>query len=116
MPGKLLPTADGRALFEEVQRSFIGLQRLTESAGRIRRSGSGILRLGAVQTLSLSIVPRAVKRFTDRYPEVKLSIQTAHSSQLSRWVSEHNCDVAIISSLGVDENIESELLYADDGV
>ncbi len=116
MPGKLLPTADGRALFEEVQRSFIGLQRLTEAAGRIRRSGSGILRLGAVQTLSLSIVPRAVKRFTDRYPEVKLSIQTAHSSQLSRWVSEHTCDVAIVSSLGVEENIESELLYSAVGV
>ncbi len=116
VPGKLVPTADARALFEEVQRSFIGLQRLTEAAGRIRRSGSGILRLGAVQTLSLSIVPRAVKRFTDRFPEVKLSIQTAHSSLLSRWVGEHTCDLGIISFPGVEEGIEWELLYAADGV
>lgn len=116
VPGRLLPTADARALFEEVQRSFVGLQRLNEAAGRIRRSGSGILRLGAVQTLSLSIVPRAVRRFTDRYPEVKLSIQTAHSSLLSRWVSEHTCDLGIISFLGVEEGIEKELLYTADGV
>lgn len=116
VPGKLLPTADGQALFEEVQRSFIGLQQLTEAAGRIQRSGSGILRIGAVQTLSLSLVPRALKRFADKFPEVKLSIQTAHSSQLARWVAEHTCDIGLISFLDAEDAVERELLYAADGV
>lgn len=116
VPGKLLPTADAVALFEEVQRSFIGLQRLSEAAGRIQRSGSGLLRVGAVQTLSLSLIPRAVKRFGDAFPEVKLSIQTGHSDVLSGWVREHTCDIAIISYPDGDETLQREVLYSVDGV
>lgn len=116
IPGKLIPTSDGRALYEEVQRSFVGLSRLTEAAQRIKRTGSGILRIGAIQTLSLSLVPRAVKRFTDVFPQVRLSIQTAHSDVLSRWVREHTCDFAIVSTTEGEEGIERELLYTADGV
>lgn len=116
VPGKLIPTADAIALFEEVQRSFLGLQRLTEAAGRIQRSGSGLLRVGAVQTLSLSLIPLAVKRFGDAFPEVSLSIQTSHSDVLSGWVREHTCDIAVISHPGEDETLQREVLYTADGV
>jgi len=116
VPGKLLPTADARALFDEVQRSFIGLRKLTEAASRIRRSGSGILRLGAVQSLSLSLVPRAIKLFSESFPQVSLSIHTAHSNTLSQWVREHSCDLAIVSYPGADDAVEKELLYTAEGV
>ncbi|MBA8906072.1 LysR substrate-binding domain-containing protein [Aminobacter ciceronei] len=116
VPGKLLPTADAIALFEEVQRSFVGLQKLTETAGRIQRSGSGMLRVGAVQALSLSLIPRAVKRFGDAFPEVRLSIQTSHSDVLSGWVREHTCDIAVISHPDGDDMLQREILYTADGV
>ncbi|MEQ8445171.1 MAG: LysR substrate-binding domain-containing protein [Pelagibacterium sp.] len=116
VPGRLIPTSDGLALYEEVQRSFVGLSRLTEAAQRIHRTGSGILRIGAIQTLSLSLVPRAIKRFTDVFPQVKLSIQTAHSDVLSRWVREHTCDFAIVSTPDGEEGVERELLYTAEGV
>lgn len=116
LPGQLIPTADAIALFEEVQRSFLGLQRLTEAAGRIQRSGSGLLRVGAVQTLSLSLIPRAVKRFGDAFPEVSLAIQTSHSDVLSGWVREHTCDIAVISHPHEEESLQREVLYTVDGV
>jgi len=116
VPGKLLPTADARALFEEVQRSFIGLQRLAEAASRIQRSGSGVLRLGAVQALSLSLIPRAIKLFSEAFPQVALSIHTAHSNVLSQWVREHSCDLAVVSYPGEEETVETEQLYTTDGV
>ncbi len=115
-PGKLIPTADGLALFHEVQRSFVGLNELTEAAHRIHRSGSGILRIGAIQTLSLSLIPRALKRFTDTFPQVQISVQTAHSDVLSRWVREHSCDLAIISNIYSHEGLDSETLYSVEGV
>ena len=116
VPGKLIPTADGIALFNEVQRSFIGLRRLTEAAGRIQRSGSGILRLGAVQSNSLSLVPRAVKLFSEASPQVTLSIHSAHSNVLSQWVREHSCDFAIVSHRHPEDGVEGELLYTTDAV
>ncbi len=116
LPGKLQPTADGLALFKEVQRSFVGLRQLSEAAHRIHRSGSGILRLGAVQSHSLSLVPRAVKMFSEAYPEVTITIQAAHSDVLSRWVQEHTCDVALVSNTTSDETLDHEVLYTVDAI
>lgn len=116
LPGKLQPTADGLALFKEVQRSFVGLQQLSEAAHRIHRSGSGILRLGAVQSHSLSLVPRAVKLFSEAYPEVTITIQAAHSDVLSRWVQEHTCDLALVSTTANEEALDQEVLYTVDAI
>jgi DNA-binding transcriptional LysR family regulator len=115
-PGKLIPTADGLALFDEVQRSLIGLSRLTEAASRIRRFGSGLLRLGAVQSHSLSLVPRVIKLFTETFPQVTLSVHSAHSRVLSQWVREHSCDLAIVSQRQADDGVEGEVLYTVDAV
>lgn len=115
-PGKLVPTPDGLALFEEVQRSFVGLQKLTAEANRIRRSGSGVLRLGAVQSHSTAMIPQAVARFSDKFPNATLSIHTAHSSVLAQWVREHICDVAIVSHRHTNDGVEGEVLYASDAV
>lgn len=116
LPGKLLPTSDGYVLFQEVQRSFIGLRHLTEAANRIQSSGSGILRLGAVQSHSLALVPRAIKRFSEAFPQVHLSIQAAHSKVLQQWVREHSCDIAIVTSPDWDDSVETEPLYETSGV
>lgn len=116
LPGKLQPTADGLALFKEVQRSFVGLRQLSEAAHRIQRSGSGILRLGAVQSHSLSLVPRAIRLFSQAYPEVTITVQAAHSDVLSRWVQEHTCDVALVSTAANEDTLEHEVLYTVDAV
>lgn len=116
VPGKLIPTADGLALFDEVQRSFIGLRRLTEAASRIHRSGSGILRIGAVQSHSLSLIPKAIKLFAEAFPQVTLSIHSAHSNVLCQWVREHSCDFAIVSHRHADDGVEGELLYTTNAV
>lgn len=116
-PGRLIPTADGQALFEEVQRSFIGLRRLQEAAARIHKSGSGKLRFGVVQSLALTLIPKAVKIFSDAFPEVNLSIHSGHTGILTQWVREHSCDFAIVSHKdNSDESFESELLYTVDAV
>lgn len=111
-PGKLLPTADGYALFEEVQRSHVGLQKLSAAAKRIRRSGSGVLRLGAVQSHSTAMIPSAVAKFSEDYPNTTLTIHTAHSSVLAQWVIEHSCDLAIVSHRHANDGVDGEVLYS----
>jgi DNA-binding transcriptional LysR family regulator len=111
LPGKLVPTSDGIALFEEVKRSFFGLQKLKAATSRIRRSGSGALRIGAVQSHSTSMVPRAISKFSDKFPDASLSIHTGHSSLLVQMVREHSCDLAIVSHLDENDGVESEILY-----
>src|SRR3546814_9943279 len=72
--GRLLPTAEGAALFADVERAFIGLHSLERSAQNIRLAGTGRLRIAAVPLLSLNVLPRVVRRFRQEKPEVAIQL------------------------------------------
>ena len=116
LPGKVVPTSDGLSFFKEVQRSFVGLRRLEEAAMRIGRFSGGFLRVAAIPTLALGLIPRTIKRFAQTYPEARISIHTGHSTAVSQWVDEQSCDVGVVSHLIESYGFESEELYQTDGV
>jgi DNA-binding transcriptional LysR family regulator len=116
-PGKLTPTEEGLAFFDEVQRSFLGLEKLDEAAGKIKRFGTGLLRVAAVSTIALGLLPRAIKRFTQDHPDVGISIHMGHSSVIAQWIDAHMCDIGIVSQLpnqAISE--EPDVLFRIDGV
>lgn len=116
-PGKLTPTEEGLAFFQEVQRSFVGLEQLDETASKIRRFGTGQLRIAAIPTIALGMLPRAIKRFAKVHPEVGISIHTAHSSSISQWVDSQFCDLGIVSYVSPQNySAKPEQLFAVDGV
>jgi DNA-binding transcriptional LysR family regulator len=116
-PGKLTPTEEGLAFFSEVQRSFLGLERLDETADKIRRFGTGELRIAAVSTIAFGLLPRAIKRFAQDHPEVGISIHMGHSSVISQWVDSHFCDLGIVSQLSrQDLTTEPDVIFQIDGV
>lgn len=116
-PGKLTPTNEGIVFFEEVQRSFVGLEQLDEMAAKMRRFGTGVLRIAAIQTIALGMLPRAIKRFSIEFPEVSLSIHTGHSTTIAQWVDSRFCDLGIVSSLSSQNySSEPEVIYKTDGV
>lgn len=110
-PGKLTPTEEGLAFFNEVQRSFVGLEQLDDAAGKIRRFGNGLLRIGAVPSIALGMLPRAIKRFEKQYPEVGLSIHTGHSTTISQWIDAQFCDIGIVSQTSPQSSSQSDLLF-----
>jgi DNA-binding transcriptional LysR family regulator len=73
---RLRPTREGRQLFELVQAQFLGLERIEQGVAVMRKSGSGSLRIGCTPALGLSVVPKAVKAFTQSHPGVHISLQT----------------------------------------
>jgi DNA-binding transcriptional LysR family regulator len=98
--GRLLPTDEGAALFADVERAFIGLQSLEKSAQNIRRGGTGRLRIAAVPSLSLTVLPKAIQRFRQHNPDVAISIQTGDSPMVAHWAASQFCDLGLVSYVG----------------
>ncbi|CAM3862783.1 LysR family transcriptional regulator [Bordetella tumulicola] len=116
-PGKLTPTEEGRLFFNEVQRSYVGLERLDEAAKRVRLFGSGSLRIAAVPTLALGLIPRAIKRFVADHPSVNISIHTGHSMVVTQWVDQQFCDIGVVSQLSAQAYaVDPDMLYEVGGV
>src|SRR5689334_5902908 len=53
--GRLFPSAHAHQLFEEVERSFAGLERIAQTAEALRHSGMGELRVACLPALAQSL-------------------------------------------------------------
>ena len=61
--GRLQPTAQGYALHEEVQRSYAGLERVADTAVRLRQFTQGQLSIACLPAFAHALLPR-VATFT----------------------------------------------------
>ncbi len=95
--GRLLPTEDAHALFADVADIQERVRALRE-AGRNLRMGAGTtLRISALPSLGLGVLPDAVSRFLARRPDVRFDLQTVHHGDLLRKLYERESDIAIAS-------------------
>ncbi|EOI5728128.1 LysR family transcriptional regulator [Cronobacter malonaticus] len=96
--GRLHPTVQGLRLFEEVQRSWYGLDRIISAAESLRQFRQGELSIACLPVFSQSLLPLVLKPFLDNYPELSLNIVPQESPLLEEWLSAQRHD------LGITEN------------
>jgi DNA-binding transcriptional LysR family regulator len=107
---RLLPTQEGQALFQEVERAYVGLDSLKLSAKNIRNLGTGRLRVAAVPSTGMSLLPRVLKAFTDSRPELTVSLHVNSSPTVEQWVKSRFCDIGIVVHPGDVGSQQVELL------
>ncbi|MEH3035051.1 MAG: LysR family transcriptional regulator [Sphingomonas adhaesiva] len=97
--GRLVPTEDAHALFSGVAEIQDRVRALRE-AGRNLRAGAGAtLRISALPSLGLGVIPQAVARFLKKRPEVRFDLQTVHHDDLLRKLYEREADIAIANEV-----------------
>jgi DNA-binding transcriptional LysR family regulator len=92
---KLIPTDEAIAFMVEVERYYLGLKTLSETARNIKLFGSGRLRVATAPALGLGFISRAVKRFSEVCPGVTVSVRTNNSATLEQLIASQLCDVAL---------------------
>jgi DNA-binding transcriptional LysR family regulator len=92
---RVQPTAEALAFYREVDRLFGALGSLAQSARTIRTFGTGHIRIASLPSLGLGFVPRAIRRFREKYPDVTVSLQTRSSATVIEWTAAHQCDLGL---------------------
>ncbi len=107
--GRLIPTPEGQLFFEDVNRSFTGLDSLRASAARIRDFGSGSIRIASLAALGSTLVPRAIRRFRVNYPHIAITLQILSSSGVRNLVASKQFDIGLaadeVDLSGVDHSV-----------
>lgn len=80
--GRLIPTDEARLLFEEAQRAHDALDSVTKIAEGLKLGQGGHVRIAAVHTLSLDLLPDAIAAFEERYPGYHYSVETLDSDDI----------------------------------
>jgi DNA-binding transcriptional LysR family regulator len=96
--GRLQPTPEATKLLEAVQRNFAGLEKIEETIGLIRRSGTGLLRVACTPSLGISVLPRVITSFQQRHPDVHIVFRTTGSHYVREGLLNGLYDVGLTTN------------------
>ncbi|GBU13527.1 transcriptional activator [Enterobacterales bacterium] len=108
--GRLFPTVQGLRLFEEVQRSYYGLDRIVSAAEGIRQFEQAQLSIVCLPVFSQSLLPAVCKPFLDRYPDVSFNIVPQESPLLEEWLSAQRHDLGLTENTHTPAGTERQAL------
>ncbi|MDP9528853.1 LysR family transcriptional regulator [Pseudomonas protegens] len=114
--GRLLPTAQALLLLEEVERAYVGLERINSVAQSIRRFEHGQLSLSCLPLFSQTLLPRVCQRFLQAHPGIGLSITAQESPLLEESLSAQRHDLGLTESEHLPRGTQGELLFCADMV
>jgi len=89
----ITPTTYGDALYGRAKAILSELQRAHEEIATLRGMAGERFRIGALPTLTGSIVPKAVNEISRRFPDVQISVQEGQSHALFRALRRRELDL-----------------------
>lgn len=95
---RLKPTNDALALYAEVERSFVGLERIAQAALELRTRRGGTLRIAALPALCNGFLPRHVAAFLAEHPRLDVTLSGLASSSVVDWVASEQCDLGFAAA------------------
>ncbi len=108
--GRLDPTVEAKVLFDEVERSFVGLDKILNTAEDIRTFRAGTLRIAAMPATALGLLPRVIARFQKIHPEVQVSLQIRSSVRVLEWLASQQFDLGFAALRHSHPGVEQALL------
>lgn len=114
--GRLRPTLQALQLFEEVQRSYLGLERIISTADALRHFDQGQLSIACLPMFSQAVLPTVCQRFLSRYPRVRLNITPQESPLLEEWLSAQRHDLGLSESHIQPPGTRQQQLFCADEV
>jgi len=114
--GRLVPTAPALVLFEEVRRSYLGLERVISLAASMRQFEQGQLSIICLPTFSQTLLPTVCRDFMRQFPAVSLSITPQESPLLEEWLTSQRHDIGLTETLATPQATRRSPLFSDDMV
>jgi len=91
------PTRAGEVLLAHADRALRELEAGVERVQELRGVVAGRVRLGTSASISIYLLPPALRRFRARYPETEVVIVTGNAAEITRAVVANELDVGIVS-------------------
>jgi len=107
---RLVPTQEARLLYEEIERVFLGVDRIERYAMELREVKTGRAHIACLPSLGLSLVPMVIAQMAADVPAAHLTLHVRSSTRIVDWLLGQRVDLGI-SLVPVDHpSVEIESL------
>jgi DNA-binding transcriptional LysR family regulator len=93
--GRMVPTAEGKLFYAELQRAFASYDRLASAAEDIKQGRRGSLHIASMPALGLNFLPNAITAFKTDQPDIKIRYDLQLSMRVKEWVLAQQVDLGI---------------------
>lgn len=114
--GRLLPTTEGQALFKEVDLALGSIERVNSFARDIANFKTGQLKLVAPPSFSEGVLPQIVAAFLDRFPSVRLTIDSHSVETTKSMIASGAADAGFIKLPFDRPDLRAEKVVANETV
>lgn len=104
---KISATPVGKLLAERARRAVAEVQGFADDLSALRGVLRGQVRIGSMQTLNSTILPRPLARFALEHPDVQVSLHTLAAEDIPAALNEGRIDVGLIA--GAPAQVLAEL-------
>jgi DNA-binding transcriptional LysR family regulator len=93
--GRLVPTTEGLALFEESSGIFERLESLKRTARNLKSGEEGLVRVAAIPAVCHKLLPDVLARFHRTHPNVSCEVHTLHKRQIAAELLTRSVDLGL---------------------
>lgn len=92
---RVFVTHQGRMLYAEIEKAFVGLDKIAARVVDIRELKTGTLKLAAMPALSFGLIPSVITAFNRAFPNIVISLQIRSSETVFEWLSGQIFDLGL---------------------
>jgi len=93
--GRLQPTPEARFLYEEVQRTFVSVDKIREIAREMQMANTGMVSLAALPALATGFLPATIGLFGRNHPDRRVSLRIQMSTRIEELVAAQLVDFGL---------------------
>jgi DNA-binding transcriptional LysR family regulator len=108
--GRIRPTSAATELSREVDRCFVGLDRIAKAAAGLRQGRAGRLRIAAIPALAVGVLPELLARFLAERPQLGVYLVDGSSPEIAEWVADGAYDLGFATTAASHPAVKAHLL------
>ncbi len=108
--GRIRPTPAAIELSREVDKCFVGLDRITKAAADIRQGRAGRLRIAAIPTLAVGVLPEILARFLADRLQLRVDLIDGSSAEIAEWVADGAYDLGFATTAATHPGVKAHPL------
>jgi DNA-binding transcriptional LysR family regulator len=108
--GRIRPTPAAIELSREVDRCFVGLDRIAKAATDLRQGRAGRLRLAAIPALAVGVLPQLLARFLADRPQLGVYMVDGSSAEIAEWIADGAYDLGFTTTAACHPAVKTHFL------
>tara|TARA_B100000963_G_C22632013_1_gene675435 strand:- start:3424 stop:4317 length:894 start_codon:yes stop_codon:yes gene_type:complete len=109
----VVPTYNGKQVISKSREIINRSKELIHLKSALEGRLSGVLRIGIIPTVAPLLLPKIIKPFKKKYPDIELKIKEATTDQLISDLESERIDAAILATNPSDKDFTEYPLYSE---